>query len=74
MTVAPLVWLLVFDLIVGLIWWGLGQLGVSLDARLAQVMIGLIIIINVVVVIVWLLGMLGYSPNLMGGPFHRLLP
>jgi hypothetical protein len=71
MTVAPLVWLLVFDLIVGLIWWGLGQLGVSIDARLQNVMIGLVIVINVVVVIVWLLGLLGWTPNLMGGPFHR---
>jgi hypothetical protein len=71
MTVAPLVWLLVFDLVVGLIWWGLGQLGVSLDARLQNVMVALVIIINIVVVIVWLLGMLGWTPNLLGGPFHR---
>jgi hypothetical protein len=71
MTVAPLVWLLVFDLVVGLIWWGLGQLGVSIDARLQNVMVALVIIINIVVVIVWLLGMLGWTPNLLGGPFHR---
>jgi hypothetical protein len=71
MTVAPLVWLLVFDLIVGLIWWGLGQMSVHIDARLQNLMVGLVIVINVVVVIVWLLGILGWSPNLMGGPFHR---
>lgn len=71
MTVAPLVWLLVFDLIVGLIWWGLGMLSVNLDARLGTVMIGLVIIINVVIVIFWLLGILGYAPHLVGGPFAR---
>lgn len=58
-SVYPLVWLLVFDLIVGLIWWGLGAIGVSLHPRLEQVMIGLVIIINVVVAIFWLIGLLG---------------
>lgn len=73
MTIAPLVWLLVFDAIVGLVWWGLKAVGVTFPGRLEQVMTGLVIVINVVVVIVWLLDMIGWAPGgLANGPFgHR---
>lgn len=64
MTVAPLVWLLVFDLVVGLVYWALGLMGVTIEGRLLNLMIGLVILINVVIVIFWLLGILGYAPGL----------
>jgi hypothetical protein len=71
MGIGPLVWLLVFDLIVGLIWWALGKVGVAIDATLMQVMVGLVIIINVFVVLMWILGMLGWTPTgMLSGPFH----
>lgn len=72
MTVAPLIWLLVFDLVVGLIWWALGHFGITLHPRLEQVMIFLVILINLVVVIVWLMSFLGWGPaHLYEGPFRR---
>lgn len=69
MTVAPLVWLLVFDLVVALVYWAIGLMGVTFEGRLLNLMIGLVILINVVIVLFWLLGLLGYAPVMdMPGP------
>jgi hypothetical protein len=58
--VQPLVWLLIFDVVLAVIWWILSMFGFSIpEPRLRQVIVALIIIINVVVVLVWLLGFLG---------------
>lgn len=72
--IAPLIWLLVFDVVVCVIYWVIfNLLGVSAPPRLMQVMVGLVILINVVVVLVWLLGILGVAPGglLQGPAYHR---
>jgi len=74
MSVAPLIWLLVFDAIICGVWWiATGVFGWDKKPeRLVQVMIGLVILINVFIVVVWALGLLGYAPgNLMHGPYAR---
>ena len=72
MNVGPLVWLLIFDFIVCLIWWAATSLfGITGPDKLVRVMVGLVILINVVVVLFWLLALFGVSTGmLMQGP-HR---
>jgi hypothetical protein len=71
--VGPLIWLLVFDVVVCLVYWVIfGLLTVTAPPRLMQVMVGLVILINVVIVLVWLLGLLGVAPSgLLHGPSYR---
>lgn len=73
MTVAPLIWLLIFDAIVcGIYWLATSVFGVTAPPRLLQVMIGLVILINVVIVVVWLLDLTGIgSMNFLQGPYRR---
>lgn len=68
--VAPLVWLLVFDVVVCLVWWGLTSLfEVTAPDKMMKLMIGIVILINAVVIIVWMLGLFGLSPShLLEGP------
>jgi hypothetical protein len=57
-----------------LVYWGLSSFGILASApqRLQQVMIGLVILINVVIVIVWAMGMLGItSGHMLEGPYNR---
>jgi hypothetical protein len=70
--VAPLIWLLGFDVVVCIVWWLIFKvLGVQGPPRLLGVMGILVIAINVIVVLVWLLGVLGVTPaSLMQGPRH----
>lgn len=60
MEVAPLVWLLGFVIVVGLIWGLLTLFGVPIHPRLEQLAIALVILIVVVVIVCWLLGLIGY--------------
>jgi hypothetical protein len=71
--IQPLIWLLVFDLIVCVVWWLVfNVLGVSGPPRLTQVMAGIVIAINVIIILVWLLGLLGVAPSgLLEGPRVR---
>lgn len=63
-SVAPLVWALVFVLVVALIYGVLRWLEVAIHPKLERVMIFLVCLIVAVVVIVWLLGFLGYAVKL----------
>lgn len=70
--VAPLVWLLVFDFVVALVYAVVSWFGVAIEPTLHRIMIGLILLINLVVIIVWLLGLLGLAPSgLLQGPDYR---
>jgi multisubunit Na+/H+ antiporter MnhC subunit len=73
MTVAPLIWLLVFDFIVCVIYWlATSVFGITTPDKLMKVMIGLVILINVVIVLFWLLGLFGVAPEtFMHGPYKR---
>lgn len=68
--VAPLIWLLVFDGVVVLIWWVASSvLGITAEPRLKQLMLGLVILINAVVVVAWLLALTGALPtSFLHGP------
>jgi multisubunit Na+/H+ antiporter MnhC subunit len=73
MTVGPLLWLLAFDFVVCVIYWlATSVFGMTAPDKLMKVMIGLVILINVVVVLVWLLGVFGVAPSaFMQGPYKR---
>jgi hypothetical protein len=73
MNVGPLVWLLIFDFVVCVIYWlATSVFGVTAPDKLMKVMIGLVILINVVIVLFWLLNLFGVAPgNLLQGPSHR---
>jgi hypothetical protein len=59
--VAPLVWCLVFVLLVALIYAALKWFDVVLHPKLERLMIGLVGLIVIVVLIFWLLGILGFA-------------
>jgi hypothetical protein len=72
--VQPLLWLLLFDVLVCLVWWGLNSFGIlgTAPARLQQVMLAIVILINVVVIIVWAMNLLGVpAGHLLEGPPRR---
>jgi hypothetical protein len=68
--VGPLIWLLLFDLAVVLVWWALTSLlGVTAPERLLKIMIGIVILINVIVIVLWALALFGLTPeSLFQGP------
>lgn len=62
--VAPLIWLLIFDGLVVLVWWVASSIfGITAEPRIKQVMVGLVILINVVIVLFWLLALTGAMPS-----------
>jgi hypothetical protein len=72
--VQPLLWLLLFDVLVCLVWWGLSSFGIlaTAPARLQQVMLGIVILINLVIIIVWAMNILGVpAGHLLEGPPRR---
>jgi hypothetical protein len=72
--VQPLLWLLLFDVLVCLVWWGLSSFGIlgTAPPRLQQVMLAIVILINVVVIIVWAMNLLGIpAAHLLEGPPRR---
>lgn len=71
--IGPLIWLLLFDLLVCLVWWLVFSVGgVSGPPRLVQVMGIIVIAINVVVLIFWVMELFGMTAGQwMQGPVLR---
>lgn len=73
--IMPLVWLLGFDVVVCLVYWGLASFGILEKAPqpLLKVMVGLVILINIVIIVVWAFGMLGVNLGhfSLEGPYQR---
>ena len=70
--VAPLVWLLGFDLLVVVVYWLLTSvLGMTIQSRMQNLMFGLVLLINAVVIVVWAVDFLGISTGWLTGPQRR---
>lgn len=72
MNVMPLVWLLLFDALVCVVYTLFGWFEIKTPDKLGKVMVGLVIVINVFVLILWLLSFFGVAlGDLAHGPFYR---